>query len=167
MRPLFSIPLIAVSCFLHVSFGAETPPEGWIKTDFGGFSMFLPPDFKDQHAQGIDSDVRRYASPTMTIGSDYGRFSRGEHPSHWDGIPEFRRKTVIIDGREAEIVSMNEAMLRDLSFGLGFKNIMSIGFSKVGQTKHGAPLGLRIMASCQSKADYETLERIFSTIKFK
>jgi hypothetical protein len=167
MRSFLSL-LIVATCLARVSFGADSPPpDGWIKTDFGGFFMYLPPEFTDQHAQGIDSDVRRYASPTIRIDSDYGRYSGGGHPGHWESIPEFTRKTVSIDGREGEIVSMNEARLRDLSFNLGFKNIMSIAFARHPDDKSRKSLGLTIMAACQSKDDYATLERIFSTIKFK
>jgi hypothetical protein len=167
MRSFLSL-LIVASFLARVSYGADSlPPDGWIKTDFGGFIMYLPPEFTDQHAQGIDSDVRSYASPTIRIDSDYGRYSGGGHPRHWESIPEFTHKTVSIDGREAEIVSMNEARLRDLSFNLGFKNIMSISFARQPDDKNHKAVGLTIMAACQSKDEYATLERIFSTIKFK
>ncbi len=123
--------------------------------------MFLPPEFKDQHARGIDSDVRKYTTQGIKLSSDYGMYSGGGNPDGWKIEPEFQRKKVVVDGLEAEIVSFGTRPT--VSWGGAFDNMMCISFLKPTK-KNG---GLTIFASCKNKKDYATLEKIFSTIHFK
>lgn len=151
MRSFIFFVVVALGFQSQIALGAdEQPPKDWIKADFGGFVLYLPPDMKQQEVRGIDSNVRRYASGSITIDSDYGWYS---DPLD-SGYPK-PFKTITVDGKPARIVAYD---------GAGkFPFLVAIHFPDTGRPSMKLTLG----GACKDKAGAETLQRIYGTIHFK
>jgi hypothetical protein len=85
--------LLLISC-------ASTEP-GWRRVDLEPFSMAMPDDLQEVPVKNIDSYVRHFKSPTLTLGFDWGQWSDPLTKS--DG-PELSREAVTVGGRKAVLV---------------------------------------------------------------
>ena len=135
----------------NAAFGTDkAAPQDWVKTDCGHFTLFLPPDMKEEKVRGIDSDVRQFKSASIALGSDYGRYSdtldRG-YPKPFE--------TIMIGGKQARIIVYD---------GAGeFPFLCNIHFPDTGK----AGVTLTLGGGCKTKAALEILQRIYGTIRFK
>jgi len=120
---------------------APPVPSSWqtISVD-GKFTFKAPPDLKLEPAQGIDSFVGKYVSPTLEVSFDYGWYS---DPMNREG---YTSRGVTVDGKSARLVTNGD--------------VVGIHFSKVsGETK--------LTMTVRSKnADATTAETVLQSIDF-
>ena len=96
--------LIAVS-----STGCGSPPPAvpadWQTVNAAGYFTFkAPPDLQSVPIQGIDSIVGKYASPTLEVLFDLGRYA---DPMNREG---YISRRVMVDGRRARFVTKDNVV---------------------------------------------------------
>ena len=145
--------LIAILLVLSsiAAFGTDMAvPQDWVKTDCGHFTLFHPPDMKEEKVRGIDSDVRQFKSASIILSSDFGRYSdpldRG-YPKPFE--------TIMIGGKQARIIVYSRAG--------EFPFLCNIHFPDTGK----AGVTLTLGGGCKSKAALDILQHIYGTIRFK
>jgi hypothetical protein len=82
-----------------------TPPAGWSTFELRGIQFFGPPDLVDQHANGEDSLVGLFVSPSMQVDFDFGWYSDDSFIGHFDGkrMRDGTLEQVVIDGHPARL----------------------------------------------------------------
>ena len=112
---LLLLALVALGSAACVPFPGQKGPQltcatasadttGWNRvTDVSGFSFLLPPGFRENHVEPIDSHVRGFEADGLTLSLDYGGYSKdltGPHEAS-EGHLECPAQ---IGGRDALIV---------------------------------------------------------------
>ncbi|MEX2226613.1 MAG: hypothetical protein WEB52_09210 [Dehalococcoidia bacterium] len=78
----------------------------WRSHDLGQFRVLLPPDWRYEPLQGIDSFVGNFVGPAVSLQFDYGAFS-SDMP--YDGDAGYRVHFETVGGRTAKIVASRSA----------------------------------------------------------
>jgi hypothetical protein len=131
---------LVLGCDSSVSAPPPVPP-GWQTVSSGkAFTFSAPPDLKPVPVQGIDSFVGTYASPTLEVTFDYGRYS---DPMNREG---YASRAVQVDGKSARLVTKDD--------------IVAIHFPKItGETKLTMSVRLK-------SANAKTAETLLQSIDF-
>lgn len=144
-----------VGCRMNIpKTSGEIPPipsAGWRLVDVGNFTINLPPGWKFQERQGIDSHVGEFVGQGMEIRFDEGGYSydfRDIEPSEYVVTYE------IIGGYSTKVVSRKVFSRRDAVIGIYFPKIPP-----------GWKLGL--YSFCSNETQQDLVLKIFRTIKFK
>lgn len=147
----------------HAVSAAEKPaasqpgavPAEWARHAQGGkFSFRTPAEIKEEKVQGIDSLVGQWRGAGVSIGSDYGWYS---DPMTNRGQPKYIRTDVVVDGKEAYVVTFERPESKEFPFTVG------IHFPNVTGDKK---IRLTIYIQCKDAAAMELARKIVHTVKF-
>lgn len=153
--PTFLRTTLLLLTFLSATALAEEPSAlNWVKIDTSYFEFFTPTDFKKVAINGEDSYAGKYQSRTITLEFDYGLYSNSL--SKPDGAHELIERSEVIHGHKAKIVTYTKS---------NTEFVIAIHFPQGGRP-YKSGNGLTIISICRSKADYEVVQKIYSSIKF-
>ncbi len=143
--------LLLVSCS-----GLES---GWSRVDLTPFSMAMPDELKEVPVKPIDSYVRHFESPTMTLGFDWGQWSDPLTSS--DG-PELSREAVTVAGRKAVVVvSRSKESPSRIEAAIHFPNPSNSPKPESDDAK------LTIYMELKDESSVPTARKIFDSVRFK
>ena len=141
---------------MGVAAAASTPvPGNWIHVDAKFFEFFIPPDMKKVEIQGIDSHVGQFGSEKIKLIFDYGMYS--DPLDDEKGMPNLTVRKERIDGRRTKIVSFRKS---ESDF------VLAVHFPKAGPGYKGGRK-LTLYTDCVSESEYDTVMKIFRSIKFR
>jgi hypothetical protein len=139
---------------------ARKVPVNWITLDVGGkFELKAPPGSAYVPRRGIDSSVGRIETPDFTLDFDYGAYSGPLRPS--PEARQYQARQVEIDGKAATIVTAFAPGLsadRPYFIGAHFPNLKR---SVIG------PIRLTMTAWVRAPKNFEAIEAVFASIRFK
>ncbi len=110
-------------------------------------SFGVPPDMKEIPAQGVDSLVRSYRSPTIELSLDYGRHS---DPLQYDDKPGYSRSELTVDGRRAYMVTFDDVV------ALHVPSVYLLSRDR-----------LTLFARCRDATAREQVKQLFQTVRFR
>ena len=146
------IVLVVILAGVAGYFALNNRSTTWQFIDANSFTLSLPPNWKFNELQGIDSYVGEFTGDGAKLGFDYGWYS---NPLAEDNDPNHTVTYETIDGHRAKIVIPK-------TFGNG---ITGVYFEDLGggfQKTRLEVSGYNLTASQQ-----ETALKIFRTLKFK
>ena len=127
-------------------------PSDWQFIDAGSFTLYLPPDWKFNKLQGIDSSVGEFAGDGVKLRFDFGRYSNSLAE---DSDPNYTVTYEIIDGHKAKIVVPKVT-------GSG---ITGVYFDKLGGNEGMPQTKLNLYGKNFTLSQQETILGIFRTLK--
>ncbi len=135
-------------------------PAEWVEVDAGSaFSLTAPPGTRFSPGDGKDSFIGSFEAAGLRLSFDYGLYS---NPLVSDGSGKnYTARNVDIDGKKAKIVTNyipHRSTKRPYFIGVYFQDV---GKSSIGTIK------LTVHTSVERKEDYDIVEKIFGTIRFK
>jgi len=143
--PLISEPKPVLSLTNEIS-------SNWQFIDAGSFTLYLPPDWKFNKLQGIDSYVGEFAGDGVNLRFDFGRYSNSLAE---DDDPNYIVTYEIIDGHKAKIVVPKVA-------GSG---ITGVYFDKLGGSEGMPQIKLNLYGKNFTLFQQEIILGIFRTLK--
>lgn len=153
----------------EVTAPAATPEPaavGWSRQDEETFSFELPDDAKDQKMQGIDSQVGRFQSDSLTVDYDYGWYS-SDHGD--EDAPEYRDAWMRIDGRLAHVSYWRSpgASGDEDEPTKAYEFQGGAYFPKVHESEDDSGQTTKLSLYVYSHDGWEAAERIVKSIRFK
>ena len=137
--------------------GTPTPspsptPTSWQFIDANSFTLSLPPSWKFNKLQGIDSYVGEFVGDGIELTFDFGLYSG---PRRNDDDPDYLISYETIDGQRAQIITPKKSRM-----------VMSgIYIPKPGSVNEKP--GLSITGTNLTISQWETALKIFRSLKFK
>ena len=132
------------------------PPSGWVEMDLPNFVISIPPDIKPAYAPGVVSLISTYMGDSISMEVDAGPHS--DPLENAGGGMDYASHEERIGGRKARIASFNFPQ-----GGRPFEHAMGIYFPRVAEKD----VRLTVFAMCKTEANYETIRKMFRTIRFK
>ena len=83
--------------------GAMADTAGWRVVDAGPFVFKVPPDYREEHVQGVDSYIGRWVQGGRSVDFDFGPYTSDPRLRRGPD-PRGRVCTARIDGREVAVV---------------------------------------------------------------
>ena len=163
MKSLFLTVIILTVAICSVSAQKNpSPPAGWKLINQCGAEFYLPPDFKEEMIQGIDSCVKKYRGENTLMVLDVLGYitpdaSRKEEYSE---KPDFRHESTKVGGRGAEIITCYETDSRKEAEGLNYAAVLFVP----QMSRYGG--NLTIWTNSRSREEREHAMRIFRTVRF-
>jgi hypothetical protein len=140
-------------------FSCATTEAGWTRVDLVPFTMVMPDDLKEVPVKPIDSYVRHFECPTMTLGFDWGQWSDPLTSS--DG-PEISREAVMVGGRNAVVVvSRSKESPSRIEAAIHFPNPSNSPKPESDDAK------LTIYMELNSESSIPIARKIFNSVRFK
>ena len=106
--------------------------------------------------RGSDSYVESYRGTNIDLNFDFGPYPDSLNP--YKNFPDSVTKTLKIDGKEALQVSFTNSS----TSGYRFDQVIAIHFRDLGDGVNK----LTLWATCLTKEQYPTIEKVFSTLRF-
>jgi hypothetical protein len=137
-------------------------PADWNLISACGARFYLPPDFKTEQIQGIDSCVKKYRGKDTVMVLDVLGYitpdaSRKEEYSE---ERDFRYEKTKVGGRRAEIITYFETDLRKEAEGLNYVAVLFVPqMRQVGGN-------LTIWLNSKSPEERDRVMKIFQTVRF-
>ena len=137
----------------------EMLSSGWHELNAGNeFKVVVPPDFRFEPAQGIDSFVGSFISPQIELRFDYGRYSGYiRYPENLENVNDFKNENTTIDGVKAIIQTYSKNADEEHFYYIG------IYFPLVPDSNQDR---LAISTKVKNINDRELMRNIFETIRF-
>ena len=165
VRFLLLIPILIVSCnSIPLQTSKSSPSElkpGWKSVEAGGsFSFHLPSTMREQKVQGIDSYVGQYRNNNLQVSFDYGMYSAPM--DKYSNEAEYKEIKKKIGGLDAVVI-----FFRQTTPASKHRYFAGVHFSHVGGDRNTGITRLTLHADFDRESDWETVQTIFESIRFK
>ena len=155
---LVAVMLAIVACSASAQKNLSSPT-GWTLIKACSAEFYLPPDFKEERVQGIDSCVKKYRGKNTVMVLDVLGYitpdaSRREEYSE---EREFRYEITTVGGRRSEIIT---CILQNAAEGLNYAAVLFV--PQMG--KDGG--NLTIWLNSKSPEERERVMKLFQTVRF-